>query len=259
MAEETIADVVESDVTPEKVTEGTGETVAEQAPETVDAAPKEQHEETAETRGLREALQAERRKRQEAQQFVEDIRNAERQQAKPQAPAAPQGVPQPSQFDDYDEYQQALIDHRVQAQMAQASRAQAQQQALSAFQARVDKGAEGKPADFQERIASMLSDEGLPVTPAMAEVIVGDDAGPDLAYHLHANPQEMHRIARMAPAAQAAHLGRLAERISNEKVTPSGAPPPVKPVRASTGNAVTDPEKMSTPEWMRWRQKQLAQ
>lgn len=247
--------------------------VVEQPPETdtgeqeADAEPREPRppeNPERERQGLLAALEAERAKRREYQSFLEEMRAQERATPKPDdAPTRPDGEPRIEEYQSWDQYQAAVraydrqqvlseIEQRQQAQ-AQAYR---QQQALRGFQARVD-AADDRPEDYSVKIASMFSDPSLPVSPAMAEVILEDDAGPDLAYHLSANPAELRRIAGLTPARQVAALGRLAERLSSGQMRVSSAPPPVKPVKSSTSAASKDPDKMSMSEWVQWRRAQL--
>lgn len=258
MSEQAEEYVVETEAVDESIDEATTTDTGEPEtkPEQVDAEP-EQLEQHAEQTVPLQAMLEERRKRQEYQHFIEEMRAKEQQPAPQQQPTA--GEPRLEDFDDYDKYQRAMVDHRVQQQLGGYVAQQRQQQAVQQFTARLEaaSSSEGKPADFQQRVSEVFQDRELPISQVMAEVILTDDTGPDLAYYLHANPKEMRRISNMAGAAQAAAMGRLAERLANKRVSVSGAPPPVKSVRTSKGNASPDPSKMSTDEWMAWRRKQI--
>lgn len=107
--------------------------------------------------------------------------------------------------------------------------------------------------DFEDVIAS----SDVPMTSAMQQAIMESDVGPRLAYYLAQNPDEAIKIAEMSPSRAIATLGRLEERLSSTPNKPvSSAPSPIKPVgsRATVGK---DPDKMSTDEWLEWRQQQL--
>lgn len=134
-------------------------------------------------------------------------------------------------------------------EQVEADRETAQELAAEAYQARVDVAVQKFP-DYH----AVTGNPGLHITPAMAEVILDSDLGPDIAYHLGKNPSEAVKIARLNPASQAAALGRLEAQISAPKPTKKPAPAPVEPVGGkSTAAAVKDPAKMSMSEYIAWR------
>ena len=101
----------------------------------------------------------------------------------------------------------------------------------------------------------------------MAQAIQFSDIGPELAYHLGANPKEAERISKLQPILQAKEIGKLEAKLAADppvKKT-SNAPSPISPVTArSTGSPnfdTTDPrsiKSMSTSEWIEAeRQRQI--
>lgn len=203
------------------------------------------------------AMLDERRKRQEYQHFVEEMRENEqrRQQQAPQQ--TDDGSPTLEQFGgNFEAWQRALVDHRL----ASIDNERKRQQVVQQFNTRLESAVSdaSKPGDYQARIDQLFNDRNLPISQAMAEVILTEESGPDLAYYLHANPKEMRRIFSLSPIAQATAMARIADKISQKSVSVTGAPPPTKPVRTSKGSASVDPSKMSTDEWMEWRRKQIA-
>ena len=113
-------------------------------------------------------------------------------------------------------------------------------------------------ADFATREAAfakdkpdyhtLVDDDALPITPAMAQAIKTSESGPAVAYHLAKNPAEARRISGLHPLAQARELGIIEARLSGA----TAAAPPVKPasdapepppqLRGQGGRFKTDPE-----------------
>jgi hypothetical protein len=213
------------------------------------------------------ALEAERRKRQQLEAKLEWLAEQQQQRDEPQRPPQPQapmGEPRIEDFDSYDSYQAAVRQYDRQQVLAEFQQLQQQQQvyarqreALESFQGRAAK-TEGKPDDYQERIKYAFSDPSLPFTAPIAEVVLTDEAGPDLVYHLSTHPDELRRLAKLSPVQQAVEAGKLAARLSVKPVSVSAAPPPVKPVRSANATATVNPDDMSPDQWRKWRLKQLA-
>jgi hypothetical protein len=178
-------------------------------------------------------------------------------EAKPKATHV--GTPDPSQFSTYEDYIDALTDFKIeqretartqQYRQAQAQREQAAMQERA--QAQLSKGAE-KYADFYE----VVTDPSLPVTGTMAAAMAEAENGADVAYYLGTNPKEAQRIASLSPTRQAIEIGKIEAKLSAQPVTEATkAPPPIKPL-SGVGKVETDPDKMSTEDWLKWRNKQL--
>jgi hypothetical protein len=93
----------------------------------------------------------------------------------------------------------------------------------------------------------------------MAQSIQASDNGPEVAYHLGANPREAERISRLSPIMQAKEIGKIeAQLAANPPIKKtSNAPSPISPVTARTTGSpsydTTDPRSiktMSTSEWI---------
>ena len=82
--------------------------------------------------------------------------------------------------------------------------------------------------------------ESVEFTDAVAEVLADSELGPQLAYHLAQNPDELSRIARLSPAAAGRELGKLeakltpakAEEEPEAKETTASAAPPIAATKA---------------------------
>lgn len=112
--------------------------------------------------------------------------------------------------------------------------------------------------DFETALSAFIPLGGL--TPALIESALATDAPHKVLYHLGKHPEEAYRVMQLAPTRQVADLVKLAVKLST--------PPPAKPVskapkpipvgtRGSGAAAPVDPDKMSTAEWMKWRDRDL--
>lgn len=180
----------------------------------------------------------------------------------------PPPKPTVEQFQDYADYVEALTDWKA---------GQKVNEALSARDAEKAKEAEGrvkqsKAQIWEERQAATRAatpdyDEvvglsEIQVAAHVAEALIDSDVGPALAYQLAKNPELAERINALPPLAAAREIGRLEASLSKPAVAApenkvSKAPPPISPVGARS-TPVSDPEKMSTDEWLKWRQGQLS-
>lgn len=113
----------------------------------------------------------------------------------------------------------------------------------------------------------IIFDPSLPITQDMAQTLMDADNGPEVLHHLANNRDVARQIARLSPLQQARELGRLEARLANKPVAPkvSAAPPPAPKVEG-TGDSgrlsftpdSPDSDKLSTEEWLKRRNKQVA-
>jgi hypothetical protein len=110
--------------------------------------------------------------------------------------------------------------------------------------------------DFDDVLTNYKDIGGL--TPAFIEAAIETGEGPKVLYELAKDRDLAFKIMRMSPVKMGVEVAKVAVRVSQPpKPAPvSKAPAPIKPVKGST-TAEADPEKMSTSEWMAWREKQL--
>jgi hypothetical protein len=166
----------------------------------------------------------------------------------PSAPVAPE------QFESTDAYVEALAAQKAEQLLAQREQNRQQAELLESYHDREEKARE-KYDDFEQ----VAYNPNLRITEAMAQSIQASDIGPDVAYHLGANPKEAERIARLSPLLQAKEIGKLEAKLASDppvKKT-SNAPSPISPITArSTGSPAydtTDPRSiktMSTSDWI---------
>lgn len=178
-------------------------------------------------------------------------------------------APKLADFGTYEEYERAdrafiaeqtrkatlkELDDRDKASKAKAdqeSEAKRFKQARDRFETASDSVAEHYE-DFDDVMERMWAGK-IPVIAQhdhVAEYIIEvSDRGPELAYHLDANPKEAERIASLPRLAQVRELARLEASLPKpgaKNVTK--APPPPKQVGARGGSDGKDPEKMTIEE-----------
>lgn len=98
----------------------------------------------------------------------------------------------------------------------------------------------------------------------ITDLIVAMDEGPRIAYYLGKNPETAARINSLPPNLAALELGRLDERLANERKQAtakpvSKAPPPPPTIEATEPAVSKDPSEMTDAEFAKWRKRQIAQ
>jgi len=82
--------------------------------------------------------------------------------------------------------------------------------------------------------------------------------GPQLYHHLGKHLDEAAHVLSLPPVKMALELTKLSQQLSKPAPV-SKASAPIKPAVGGTGSIESDPSKMTTAEWMRWRDKQDAE
>ncbi|WP_315809449.1 hypothetical protein [Pseudomonas sp. C9-3] len=125
-----------------------------------------------------------------------------------------------------------------------------------AFDARCnDAYAQGKAefSDFDERIQNLTLLGQL--DPGFLDAVTSMEKPHVILHALAGDLDNAARILSLSPVAQGRELERLAQKAAAPKTTPvSSAPAPITPVGGSA-KVETDPSKMSTKDWMAWREK----
>jgi len=217
----------------------TAEPVTEvQAPEVPEAAPK-----TFSQEELDAAI---------GKRLAREQRKWERERAV--QPVAPQVPVTPEQFASNEDYVEALAEQRAEQKLAEREQRKQQTEILNAYHDKEEE-VRAKYDDFEQ----VAYNPNLPITTVMAQTIQASDIGPEVAYHLGANPKEAERISKLSPFLQAKEIGKLeAQLAANPPIKKtSNAPSPISPVTARTTGSpsydTTDPRSiktMSTSEWI---------
>lgn len=128
---------------------------------------------------------------------------------------------------------------------------------------------------FQQKEASFIAQNpdyfqvayAAPCSEVMGRAIAKYDNGPEILYALGRNPAQAYAIANLPPAQQIHAIADIEAQLSGAPSAPkalvnspakpvSNAPAPV-PVLSGSAPIEKDPEKMSTEEWVKWRNKSL--
>lgn len=106
-------------------------------------------------------------------------------------------------------------------------------------------------ADFDSALSNFRLLGGLP--PTLVEAAIESGEAPKVLYELGKNPDEAARILQMSPTRMAVAVAKLAAKQPPPPPAPpvSKAPSPIKPL-AGAARVETDPDQMSTEEWMAW-------
>jgi len=233
-----MSEEVSSAEVPAPTPEVTAEPVVEvSAPEVPEAAPKTfSQEELDAAIGKRLAREQRKWERERVQPVVQ------------QAPVTPE------QFASNEDYVEALADQRAEQKIAEREQRKQQAEMLETYHDKEEE-VRAKYDDFEQ----VAYNPNLTITTVMAQSIQASDNGPEVAYHLGANPREAERISRLSPIMQAKEIGKIeAQLAANPPVKKtSNAPAPISPVSARTTGApaydTTDPrsiKSMSTSEWI---------
>lgn len=191
------------------------------------------------------------------------------QQPQPQQAQSAQQAQQPSQapkleqYNSIEEYLDALADHKASQKFDHLAKEREAKESQTRQQKEVAKLHEGYTKQTEqarqayEDFDDVVQDPDLPISQAMAEAIMRSSNGADVAYYLGKNPDQAARIASLDPFSAAVEIGRIAATVVRPQPRKtSNAPPPIQPVGARA-TPVTDPDKMSADEWMKWRNGQL--
>ena len=207
-----------------------------------------------------------------AKERARERRKLERQMQQPaQAPQAPATVdgepakPSISQFQTVEEYDAAMsawadkrADYREsvkEKQQAELRQKQAQHEILAAHEDRED-SARDKYADYD----TVVGNQNLPITAAMADAIRMSDVGPDVAYHLGQNLSEAARISKLPPLLQVKEIGKLEAKLATAAPAKdvSSVPPPIRTLRGSAQNVTPTPSDSDSIEvWLKKRNAQV--
>jgi hypothetical protein len=217
----------------------TPETVATPAPETEAVQGEQtQAEKSFSQAELNEIIQKEKAKaearaeRRALKVYADKLEAMHKPTAPPQEVARNDGRPQISQFENIEDYVESVADWKQAQRDAQVMQNQHEQskRLITEKSEQLYAEAEKMPGFDRE------SFDALPLTPIIAQVIMGSDTPVKLMAYLNANPQEVERVANLSPARQAAEIGKLEVRIASAPKI-SKAPEPITPIDGKSGGS----------------------
>lgn len=263
---EAIGESSQEIVTPEsqEVSQGDQPSNPESAPGNTQADTAEHSDEEHRVpKGVQKRIDRLTRERYRLQGELDAMRRTQAQPAAQPQQSAAEGAPKAEQFSSYEEFLEAKAEWKAEQKVAEVLRKQQEtthQQSAQAENAKLQQAWE-KRADAASEIyddfEEVALDPELPVSNPMAEAIRRAEKGADVLYYLGKHRDEAAQIARMDPLSAAIRIGEIAATITQpQQKKATNAPPPINPVGARSAPS-KDPEKMSTQEWMAWRNEQV--
>jgi hypothetical protein len=186
------------------------------------------------------------------------------------APKADEGKPDPEKFETHAEYVEALTDWKTEQKFKERE-LKSEQNKIQSEQQNVIKSHQERLKSFSEKTKDfndvLMEVDDIVVSPAVSQLLVTSENGPELMYELAKNRDEFEKLNKLPPLAAARELGRIESRISSKstekkvetkKIT--SAPKPIEPVGAggkgSTPKSITDPN-LSQAEYEALRREQI--
>lgn len=179
------------------------------------------------------------------------------------------GKPSADDFETHSEYVEAITDwkvdqkDKVKQQEAEKSKLLGEQEKIYQSHSQRVKAFAEKNEDFQDVIESV---DDVMASPAVEDIIVSSENGPELMYELAKNRDEYERICKLSPIAAAREIGKIEARLapnSSEEKKPepkklTNAPKPIGIVGGSKGvvrKSIDDPD-ISQADYERLRAEQ---
>lgn len=179
----------------------------------------------------------------------------------------PEGKPNQDKFETNAEYVDALTDWKLEqrdkAREERETRDRVKSEQATVFKSHTERveAFSKKTSDFMDVLEEV---EDVSMSPAVQQILVESDNGPELMYELAKNREEFERINKLTPLAAARELGRIESKLAAQaapKTDPkkiTKAPQPPTPINASGGSAEKDPSEMPYQEFKKWRKAQLS-
>lgn len=188
-----------------------------------------------------------------------------------ETPATADDEPQPEDYETHKEYVKALTKWEIK-QANKESDQKAQEKNLEIERANLVKSYNERMKSFAEKVEDfheVLADvDDIALSPAVREIILSSENGPELAYELAKSREEFARVCKLPPIAAAREMGKIEARIAkaaSEEKKPepkkiTKAPKPIDPVGgkgAGVTKSVYDPN-LSQKDYEALRAKQRA-
>ncbi|WP_369916532.1 hypothetical protein AB8810_11105 [Xanthomonas sp. NCPPB 3005] len=164
-------------------------------------------------------------------------------------PAEPKGPPKPEEFNfDQDAYQRALTQHELaearkqwDAENQTKAQAQKQQETANAYAQRATAFA-ATHEDYLEVVGSI--DPSL-LLPELQAAIIGHEKGPEIAYRLAQNEDELLQLASTRPELLDRAIARYAARLSEAPPEPNASAAPAASALVNPAIATPNPKPIS--------------
>lgn len=211
-------------------------------------------------------------------QRLHDLLAKQTQQAsqpeKAQQPAQGNAEPQIEDFDKYEKYiaayarweAKAVYDEQRRIELEQRQKEQEETQKKTTIEeqhkqieqqqaslTKMTAEAQKKYADFYETVFEQ-DPATVPISPIVAQAIIGQKDGYEVAYFLGKNPAEAQRIAQLSPIEQLVEFGSIKASL---KAKQSAAPAPISPVSGKVGGNELPNNNDDMATWIAKRNRQL--
>jgi hypothetical protein len=179
--------------------------------------------------------------------------------------SAPQGKPTFAEYNDIESYTEALTDWKVSQALSSRDQQTQTKSVVDTYGQRLNEFKKSTP-DFQDVMDEFVDEYGDRPIPEVVQVAMESEYGPQIAYYLAKNTNEVDRIALLPPHRRLLELGKLEERLSKattqqKEVVPetkriSKAPEPIEKVKG-TGKVETNDIYADLPyeQWVKVRTK----
>lgn len=152
------------------------------------------------------------------------------------------------------EYLLTQAESRVEQRLAGKTQQERQRSIQDGFEAKAAKYAVDHP-DFGQAVEDL--GRTIRFAPEVVEAIGVSEHGPAVVHYLAQHLDEADRIARLPAHLAALHLGRIEAQVSTAKPKPVTKAPDPAPTLGGGSAANKDPDRMTSDEWLAWRNKQL--
>ena len=175
--------------------------------------------------------------------------------------------PKAEDFDTHEDFVEALSDWKYDQRRAEDEAKVRETKVKSEFQKRTEayskqveefKNAHDDYADVLDDVADII------VSPAVHELILASEIGPQLTYELAKNREEFERINKLNPLQAAREMGKLEARLASEskgqaEIKTTKAPKPLSPIGGKSGavaKSIFDPN-LSFADYEKIRREQM--
>lgn len=215
----------------------------------------------------RRAIEAERRAEQ-LQREIDALKGTKSGGPNTDEAGSDPNEPKPGDFKTVGEYTRALVRYEAkkagETGAAKAEQSKQQERAtelVSAFVKRQDDFMVATP-DYED----VVGNTDLIIPNIATQYLVESDVGPQLAYHLAKNPDEVTRLQKLSPSRVLAELGKLEMKLekpaapakadAGKPTEVSKAPAPITPLAGKEASVTKDPKDMNFQELRAFRQQE---
>jgi len=172
--------------------------------------------------------------------------------------------PKFSDFNDIEAYTDALTDWKLSQTLSKVQVENQYRDVAKTYEQRLQEFKKTTP-DFDSVMADFVEEYGDEQVPEIVQVAFESDIGPQMAYYLAQNMDEVERIRQLPSHRRLLELGKIEAKLAAPAAKPaepkkvSRAAPPVNPVKGTGRIETTDlaDPNLSYSEWVKRREAQL--